>query len=265
MKNRYPLRISEETFRDKNADFEVTVRTLDKDFDLHWHNFYELEFLLEGRCEHTLNEERRTIEKGDLILLSPVDLHRFRLTSGPIRLINIHFNENYITDEAAALLTVMSTGVFSSNPEIEEEVKRLTKLAQEKNVHKAAFLRNSIERILLLLSRNVAAPAPQSSGIAAALLYLENHFRENITLNDVAAAAHYSPTYFCQKFRETMGLPLRNYLSERRLKWAMSILKNTDLPISEVGYEAGFRSHAHFTRSFKHQFGISPSEARQNA
>lgn len=81
----------------------------------------------------------------------------------------------------------------------------------------------------------------------------------------IAALAHecgMSETYFRRLFREVYGLSPKQYIARARLRQACALLENTDTPIAAIGESVGFDSPYHFSRAFRSQEGVSPSEYR---
>jgi transcriptional regulator GlxA family with amidase domain len=106
--------------------------------------------------------------------------------------------------------------------------------------------------------RRERAPAAQDD-VRAAVLYVDRHFREPLTLAEVAAHAHLSPNYFSERFRHYTGTSFQTYLQECRLRFARSLLASTSLSVSEVCHAAGFNSLSHFGRAFRRRYGAPPS------
>ncbi|MGV3532301.1 MAG: helix-turn-helix domain-containing protein [Chthoniobacteraceae bacterium] len=92
--------------------------------------------------------------------------------------------------------------------------------------------------------------------------YIHSHAADELSLGEVARAAHTSPSYFCRLFRKTTGLNYSQYLSRVRLERAKQLLLNPNLRVSEIAYEVGFQSLTHFNRIFKKLLGESPTEYR---
>mgnify|MGYP002539505049 CR=1 FL=1 len=101
--------------------------------------------------------------------------------------------------------------------------------------------------------------------LTVAFAYIEQHFREAITLEEVSKIAAFSPTYFSTLFHERFGTTFRDYIIARRLEWARLLIEYTTVPITTICFDAGFSNSAYFGRCFRQKFGISPSEARKNS
>lgn len=101
------------------------------------------------------------------------------------------------------------------------------------------------------------------TAIAKALWYIEAHFGEAVSLDDMAAAAGLSRFHLSRTFAGLIGLSPSAYLRGRRLTEAARRLAGGAPDILDVALEAGYGSHEAFTRAFRDQFGLTPDEARR--
>lgn len=92
--------------------------------------------------------------------------------------------------------------------------------------------------------------------------YIDSHLQENIALKVLAGIAQLSVHHFARAFRQTLGIPPHNYIVQRRIEHAQQLLRNTDLPRSEIAIVAGFTDQSHLARHFRTITGVSPSLAR---
>jgi transcriptional regulator GlxA family with amidase domain len=92
--------------------------------------------------------------------------------------------------------------------------------------------------------------------------YIDSHLQENIALEVLAEIAQLSVHHFARAFRQTLGIPPHNYIVQRRVEHAQQLLRNTDLPLSEIAMVAGFTDQSHLARHFRTITGVSPSLAR---
>jgi len=92
--------------------------------------------------------------------------------------------------------------------------------------------------------------------------YIDSHLQENIALDVLAEIAQLSVHHFARAFRQSLGIPPHNYIVQRRVEHAQQLLRNTDLPLSEIAIVAGFADQSHFARHFRTITGVSPSLAR---
>ena len=112
-----------------------------------------------------------------------------------------------------------------------------------------------------------AGPPTNRGGLAPARAnrvceYIDSHLQENIALEVLAEIAQLSVHHFARAFRQTLGIPPHNYIVQRRVEHAQQMLRNTDLPLSEIAIVAGFTDQSHLARHFRTITGVSPSLAR---
>ena len=100
---------------------------------------------------------------------------------------------------------------------------------------------------------------PYRHTIQAARDYLEQHFEQHISLEELARIAHASPFYLNRIFRQEVGIPPYEYLVHVRIKHAQQLLEEGKT-IAEAAYLTGFSDQSHLTRFFKRHVGISPGE-----
>lgn len=98
--------------------------------------------------------------------------------------------------------------------------------------------------------------------VAKALWYIESHFAEEISLDDVAATGDVSRFHMSRAFGLATGRSVMRYVRGRRLTEAARSLSRGAPDILEVALDAGYASHEAFTRAFRDQFGVTPEAVR---
>ena len=112
--------------------------------------------------------------------------------------------------------------------------------------------------------RQVAVGRARCDAAARAMMaYLNAHYGEAIGVEDVAAAVHYSPAECCRIFKRVTQSTLFSYLRLYRVTQSTKLLKDTDLPVSEIALECGFSSPSHFISAFKAVVGVTPLHYRK--
>lgn len=97
-----------------------------------------------------------------------------------------------------------------------------------------------------------------------AIIYMENHLDNNISVHDVAKASGYSYYHFTRVFKSVLGENIGNYIQKRRLSSAAQKLLYSDRKIIDIAIESGFESPESFSRAFKNVYQVSPTAYRQN-
>jgi AraC-like DNA-binding protein len=237
--------------------------------DVHWHDYYELNLVLSGEAEHVVNGERYTIGPGSGFLLSPADLHEIRATGPePLTCLNTVIDPGLLEEQLAGVGPAALDGfpwLTDDFADAETDLRRLQAEVEVPRLGSRRVAEALIACLVVELARRRSVPerpAERSGGsdeLRAAVLFIDRHFREPITLADAAAQAHLSPNYFSERFRQYAGTPFQLYLQERRLRFARSLLAATDLSVSEVCHASGFNSLSHFGRAFRRRYGAAPS------
>ncbi|MBN2509442.1 MAG: helix-turn-helix transcriptional regulator [Spirochaetales bacterium] len=93
--------------------------------------------------------------------------------------------------------------------------------------------------------------------------YIDTHFEDQFSLEDLAGRCRLNPSYFSLCFKQEMGIPLFEYINQARIKKACSLLKNTKRPVTEIAFEVGYNNITFFNRYFKRIAGMTPREYRR--
>ena len=112
-------------------------------------------------------------------------------------------------------------------------------------------------------------PKPQRKNDAATPLeraqeYLYQHFTEELSLDEVAAAAVMEKTALCWAFKKTTGNTIMQCVIRMRIEHACHLLLTTSLTISQIAWQCGFGSFSQFSTQFRRQMGMSPGEYRSS-
>ena len=95
--------------------------------------------------------------------------------------------------------------------------------------------------------------------------FIENHYREEISMQDAAAALRYSDAYFCKLFKQCFKVNFSAYLNEYRVNRARQLILDPRLSLKDIGAAVGYSDANYFTRVFKRLTGQTPSEYRMTA
>ena len=93
--------------------------------------------------------------------------------------------------------------------------------------------------------------------------YIDNHFKENLTLDQLAGMVHMSKYYLSHSFRKEFQTSPISYLISRRIQESRFLLRETDLRLSQIAQILGFSSLSYFSQSFRRLENMSPLEYRK--
>jgi AraC family transcriptional regulator len=112
---------------------------------------------------------------------------------------------------------------------------------------------------------SVSLPQPYKGGLGAQLKqvigYVEDNLSEDLSLKELAAVAGVSVSHIKTTFRESVGLPVHQYVIQRRVDRAQMLLREGKLPISRIAAETGFSHQSHLSYHVRRLLGVSPSES----
>ncbi|MBQ8956213.1 MAG: AraC family transcriptional regulator, partial [Lachnospiraceae bacterium] len=100
--------------------------------------------------------------------------------------------------------------------------------------------------------------------IQKAVAYIDEHFQEDMRLENVAAFVGLNPSYFSSIFKKELKISFSNYLTQKRIEEACGLLLRSNLSLSDIAYEVGFENQSYFSHSFRRHTGMSPKEYRKS-
>jgi len=234
----------------------------------HAHTFSELFFIIGGRGQFLANGHRHQVAENDLIIINPhVEHTELSLESAPLEYIVLGIEGLCFTGngdgEDAAIRIPCTAG------RIRQYMKLLLEEVQWSHPDHDAICQNLMNIILIyILSHkqvdiSIAASRNISAECAAVKSYIDSHFHEQVTLEDLAEAAHQNKFYVAHAFKEAFGISPIRYLTGRRVDEGKYLLSNTDYSIAEISAIAGFSSISVFSQTFKRITNLSPNAFRK--
>jgi len=129
--------------------------------------------------------------------------------------------------------------------------------------HRIEDCSNALEPLISVLCSAAQEQGVYSKTILSALHYIHTRFTEDISVSDIAEYVGVTPSYMSNEFKVRLGLPLRDYITNCRLRLAVSILESgEDLRICDICERVGIHDVKYFTRLFKKQTGMTPASYR---
>ncbi|MDO4743786.1 MAG: AraC family transcriptional regulator [Clostridia bacterium] len=245
-------------------DISVQRKRIYGTFDMHWHEFFEIEYIIEGSGEYCIDGITYQIRPGMIFFMTPINFHELKNVSAEI--INIMFSHDFSTPDA--LFPISGHGIehavkFNQTDAvfIETLLTELCHAAKEKDtVYTSALLSSLLFKLGRTAKKNFSAGLTY---VQTVMLYLQNNFRSRITLSEAAASVGLSPSYLSGIFSKEAGIGFKEYLNTLRFEYAKKLLLFSDMSVSEICFDSGFDDYANFLRSFKQRYGISPGQFKK--
>ncbi|MGV2965760.1 AraC family transcriptional regulator [Paenibacillus sp. AGC30] len=252
----------------------------------HWHDEVEL-VLVNGKSARIgVNDHVCELEKGDVLLIKPGDVHCF--LPGTEHLTIILFRLELLTGSFTTEAEIQDLGqlfnkttVIPSNTGSQNNLTQyiddiITEKKNQKPGYRWLMVSRLYDLIILLLRTKVPVTTDESSSsgwactsskkfefLESVCEYLEEHYAESIKLEQVAEHIKFSKFHVCKLFKEIKGVTLMEYLNHFRIiksEWALLFRQDTILEIA-IGH--GFNNVNSYNRLFKKYNDCTPSEFRK--
>ena len=251
-----------------------------KEVALHHHDFYEVYFFLSGNVHYNIESRSYLLTPGDVLLISPMELHQpmfgpeHREYERIVLWIDKQFLEGFSLPGQSFTACFDTDSPSHTNLLRPEGVQRqflmflLEQLIAENNSQEPyqeiaalaclAQVLISLNR-LALQQRKEEAVTPQDSTVYNVLGYINEHYNENMTLDDLANKFFVSKYHLSREFQRLVGTSVHRYIVQKRLVMAKQMLSEGK-PSSEVYQQCGFGDYSNFYRAFKAEYQISPKD-----
>lgn len=250
---------------------------------LHWHEEIELLYQLNGRSDIQIDGKKYQIQNKLLTVINSRQVHSIHTYSDTSMFICVHISkkliEKYIPDIDLYRIYCIPDDIPDSQfPEYLSVCRQMEDLLRLYITDKPAWQMESEGIILQVLAQLIRhfsrKSAPDEIGLSSAdrtsfnrirdvITYVEEHFREPISLQDIAGHLSLGREYFCRFFKKNMGMSFLRYLNEVRISHVYRDLEQTDAPITEIAEKNGFHNQKLFNRTFREVYGCTPSAVRR--
>jgi len=264
-------RLQLKEFTSNDIQLQIVQKEIGEDFPLHSHNYFELEYITKGEADMLLNGKHYLLKAGDFFLLSPNDFHSISPTD-KYSIINLSFDGSLLPEYIfVALLNKVENIVVHSLDDSDKIVRCfLEKLLYEYEnsfFDRENAIKNLLHYVMIYIYRKFFSDKNHASQkqneLSLIINYLSLHFKENISLTDVANTFHFNPNYFSQRFKKYLGMSFVDYVNSLKVNYAKQLLLFSDTNVVDVGFLCGFNSLSNFLRVFKKEVGMPPTEFRK--
>ena len=238
----------------------------------HTHNHMELFFIVGGKGQFLIEDQLYPVDVNNLVIINPNVVHtEVSLNAQPLEYIVLGVDGIQLANRSNA------NGQFNildhyESVEISGCMRNILREMELKNTGYEDVCQAYMEILIIRLMRStsLSAPAePQSISTnrqcAAIRRYIDLHFKESLTLDQLAQEGHMNKYYLSHAFKREYGVSPINYMISRRIEESKYLLAETDLSMSQISQLLGFSSLSYFSQVFRRTQGASPMEYRQNA
>ena len=253
----------------------------------HYHNFFEMFYVLEGSCVHEVGAQRSLLHTGDLCLIQPQVTHALDVSDESV-VIDVLIRRStfrhyfYSILQGDNLLASFFLSTLYSRKGIDYLIfhtendrtlrQALIELCAEffqQEAYYSVLINALVTRVFVQLLRrhtgNCELPDDQLRDTQTAI-HIARYLQMNpasASLNDLAAEFHYSPEYTSRLVKRVTGQPFIRLLTAVRIENTERLLRDTTLPIADIAAAVGYESCEHFIRTFRKHTGTTPSAFRR--
>jgi len=252
----------------------------------HYHNNFEISFILEGSGKRIVADSIEEFQPGDLVFIGRnlphvwiVDKDTQAPTSRTLEMVYLQFTSDVLTPQLLLLpefkyiskaIALSERGIQIVGQTLNEVSELMLQLPYLKNFDRMLYF----FRLMDIIGRsdtNIQLASKEylnlrfttgNKRIAIIHEYLMNNYREQIDLKRIAGLINMAEGSLCRFFRMNMGMTVFEYLNQLKIELACKLLMDNNLSIFEVCMDSGFNNLSHFNKQFKKINGLPPSEFR---
>lgn len=253
---------------------------------LHWHDELELIVIKKGQGIVSVDFEKRLVHSGDIVFIRPGCLHAIEqdrtfkmeyeniilkpelLSSGTNDLCMIQ----YITPllDGSIPVECFLTPSLEFYESLNACIQQIDLVCSDQPQGWQLAVKSSLFYFFFLLTsssqKKTASTSARSKSLEkmkTVLKYVEEHYTEKLTIDDMAELTYYSKSHFMKFFKAHMGIGFTEYLNDYRLTMSARLLKASDDSILMIASASGFDNLSYFNRIFKRKYGVSPGKYRK--
>lgn len=236
----------------------------------HAHNYTELFYIIGGDGQFQIGDMLFPVQSHQLVVVNPNILHtEVSYEAHPLEYIVLGIEGLELsspgTDEARHCIYS-----FPAHNAVLSCMQSILREMQERGPEYETICLAYMDIIMVQLIRNASVSVTQTHSrfptnrqCAAVRQYIEQHYKESITLDLLAEKVSINKYYMSHAFKREYGVSPINYLIACRIREGKRLLAETDLSLSQIATVLGFSSSSYFSQSFRNAEGMSPTEYRK--
>lgn len=232
---------------------------------------FQILYVTAGKAHFFLDEEYVEVTAGHMVLYQPKELQRYvYYGTDQTEVFWVHFTGSNVKNILRGYGIPLTGHVFYTGqfPEYQNLFLKMIQELQTCSLHYEELLALHLRHLLILISRHLSSGHKLAdyvqSEIEAAIRYFSEHYNTDIVIDTYAASIHRSTAWFIRGFKKYTGMTPMQYIISVRIENAQRLLCTQDYNVTEVAAIVGYDNPLYFSRLFKKQTGISPTDYRKN-
>ncbi|WP_246066857.1 AraC family transcriptional regulator [Paenibacillus koleovorans] len=252
-----------------------------KNIPCHRHESYEMYYLSSGQRTFYIGGTNYHVNQGEIVLIDRLEIHKVMDLARTQRTgFLLSFEEDFLEPifnepQRKELLSVFKHKVIRftevERVRLEQQLNKLHREAYAREDQFGTYARLLLGELFIMLGRrcrlteeaDLIKHEPKNRKIEEVLAYIHAHYREKLSLEQLAQLFFISKYHLSRMFKEVTGFTFVDYVRSRRILEAQRLMELGGRSITEIAEQAGFDSPTHFSRVFKEYTGISPLQFRK--
>ena len=270
----------------KNNGISVRTHTRYTPFPIHRHNYTEMMIVLSGRINHRIGEKRVSLGKGEILFLNKHISHSIEMAGKDDIGVNVIMSDSFLNSMSAELESTVFSGLMRESRKYNGDgmflhfctdgVKKIENLIENllidltgeraelslmaKTVELLlSYLSSESDRLLIDGTDTVDKATRRKLEI---LGYVKSNYR-SASLGELSKKLYLSVPYLSKTVKESFGKSFKELLIDERMNRACEMIKNSDIPISDIIQAVGYENESYFHREFKKRYAATPLQLRK--
>ena len=242
----------------------------------HTHYFSEVFFILEGSGQFLIENNFYPVSPNDLIIVKPNVFHtEVGVAANPLKYIVLGIEGLDLTPNTPEKEDVLFciTNFYDIRDTILFYLRHILDEIETKQPGHDILCQNYIENLIVILNRHPkfsntlipSSPKKNSHLSASVRHYIDNHYKEDITLDSMSEIVHSSKYHIIHTFTEEYGVSPIKYMISKRINESCYLLESTDHSLASISQMLGFSSPSYFSQAFKKEMNCTPMEYRKKS
>ncbi len=246
----------------------------------HFHNTYEIWYLLKGEDRAFVDGNIYEVKKGDMLLIDRNKIHKINVKrTDNLRLV-LEFSQGFVQGTDFLNIDKELLNCFKVNNKlysfdfqeqsiVEALYFKMIKETKKQDKYWQKIICNKLEELLIYLNRKVEEFLKEGRQninpdyISSIIKYLNKNYKNEISLDLISDKYSLSKSYLCKIFKENTGFTINEYLNLIRIKRALYLLKTTELNVTDIANQVGYNSGSQFYRMFGKITETTPNRYRK--
>lgn len=242
------------------------IKKTDEHFKDEEHSFYELIYVDQGYLESRIDDTCFPLHSGDLVIYSPHQQHIQKVNNKKCAYLTIVFNM-HICDDSKLL-----NRVFHLNDDLRDLLDKLSLTSNKQNIYDKTLMLCYLQELIIHLLRDSQTENKtlntmkyQDDLFKQIIKYIDDNITSPLTVEDVTQKFSISRSTLQTLFKTHTNKTPKHYITVLKLNLSKKLLLENKYTVTEIAYMLGFSSIHYFSRAFKQQFNLTPSEYTKHA